>query len=67
MLWDFCSSSDWGDLTSALAIRPVASQLFPEISSDREARPRADERDRRRGIRMFGCQSQTGSDERAVL
>jgi hypothetical protein len=36
-------------LTLALAIRPVASLPFQRISSDRRARPRADERDLRRG------------------
>jgi hypothetical protein len=44
-------------LTLALAIRPVASLRFQRISSDRRARPRADERDLKRGIRMFGCQA----------
>jgi hypothetical protein len=33
-----------GDLTLALVIRPGTNPLFPEISSDRQARPRADER-----------------------
>jgi len=41
----------------ALAIHPAASPLFAEIPSDRHARLRADERGRKRGIRMFGCQS----------
>ena len=52
-------------LTLALAIRHVASLRFQRIPSDRRARPRADERDLRRGIRMFGCQAGgTGGNQR---
>jgi hypothetical protein len=36
----------------ALAIHPAASPLFAEIPSNRHARLRADERGRKRGIRM---------------
>jgi hypothetical protein len=49
MRWDFGSSGDWGDPYVDARNSPVASPLFPEISSGRQARPRADERDRRRG------------------
>jgi hypothetical protein len=47
-------------LIMALAIGSEASPLFPEISSDRQVRPRADERDRTWGVRTFGCRSRTG-------
>jgi hypothetical protein len=49
-----------GHLTLALAIRPGTNPRLLWISSDRPARPRADKCDRKHGIRMFGCQSQTG-------
>jgi len=49
-----------GGLTSALANHPGASPLSCETSSDRQARPLADERLHKRGTRMFGCQSRTG-------
>jgi hypothetical protein len=49
-----------GGLMLARATRRATNSRFPWISSDRPARPRADERDRKRGTRMFGCQSPTG-------
>jgi hypothetical protein len=42
-----------GPTTSVPAIRPEASPLVPEISSDRRGRPPADERHRSEDMRRF--------------
>jgi hypothetical protein len=60
-LFEFRTLRHWQPaLRLVLAIRPGATPPFPESSSDRQGRPRADEHDRRWDIRMFGCQNRMG-------
>jgi hypothetical protein len=49
-----------GALTLARAIHLGTSLPFQAISSGQRTEPRADEPDRKRDIRMSGCQSPTG-------